>query len=137
MRGISSRQAFPNAKAPITIGIWGSDPFGSHLEEAIRGEVINGRPLAIRKIQKDEEAADCQILFVREKDMDRLAQILAALKGKPVLTVGEVSQFTRRGGIVNFTLMEGRVRIEVNPDEADRARLQINSKLLSVAAIAK
>ncbi len=130
-------QAFPDAKAPLTIGIWGVDPFGQHLAEAIQGEVIHGRPLTILRLQKDEDAAGCQILFIREKDMNRLSQILSPLKAKPVLTVGEVSQFTRRGGIVNFTLTEGRVQLEINPDEAARAGLKINSKLLSVATISK
>jgi hypothetical protein len=130
-------QAFPDANAPITIGIWGVDPFGQHLAEAIRGEVINGRPLKILKLQKDEEAAGCQILFIRERDMNRISQMLWPLKAKPVLTVGEVGQFTHHGGIVNFTLKEGRVQLEINPDEASRAGLKINSKLLSIATISK
>src|SRR5437016_895626 len=38
---------FSDAKAPIVIGIFGSDPFGPHLQEAIRGVEIKGRSLAI------------------------------------------------------------------------------------------
>jgi len=59
------------------------------------------------------------------------------LKSTPVLTVGETDQFTRRGGILNFTLLEGRVRIEINPEEAHRAGLKIDSKLLSVSTVVK
>ncbi len=128
---------FSDAKAPIVIGILGSDPFGPLLEEAIRGVEIKGRPLTIRKIERVEEAAVCQILYIREQERERLSQILAALKNRPVLTVGETEQFTRRGGILNFTLVEGRVRIEINPDEAHRAGLKIDSKLLSVATVVK
>ena len=128
---------FSDAKAPIVIGILGSNPFGAGLEEAIRGVEIKGRPLTIRKIERTEEAAGCQILYIREQERERLSRILDALKNKPVFTVGETDQFTRRGGILNFTLVEGRVRIEINPDEAHRAGLKIDSKLLSVATVVK
>src|SRR5882724_3375005 len=128
---------FSEAKAPIVIGILGSNPFGAVLEEAIREVEIKGRPLTIRKIERVEEAAGCQILYIREQERERLSRILDALKNKPVFTVGETDQFTRRGGILNFTLVEGRVRIEINPDEAHRAGLKIDSKLLSVATVVK
>ena len=53
----------------------------------------------------------------------------------PVLTVGESSQFTRNGGIINFMKKENTVRFEVDLNAAQLARLQISSKLLKVADI--
>src|SRR5437879_13023676 len=35
--------AFPDAGAPIVMGILGEDPFGSFLEQIIKTRVINGR----------------------------------------------------------------------------------------------
>src|SRR5438876_5201261 len=62
---------FSDAKAPIVIGILGSDPFGTLLEEAIRGVEIKGRALTIRKLERVEEAAGCQMLYIRDQDRER------------------------------------------------------------------
>jgi hypothetical protein len=43
--------------------------------------------------------------------------------------------FAAAGGIVNFTLNEGHVRFQVNPHAAERAKLQISSRMLSLAQI--
>src|SRR4051812_28059903 len=37
--------AFPDAQSPLVIGVLGEDPFGTALDDAIRGESVNGRPL--------------------------------------------------------------------------------------------
>lgn len=40
-------ETFADPAAPLVIGILGKDPFGPFLEEAVRGETINNRPLKI------------------------------------------------------------------------------------------
>jgi hypothetical protein len=52
---------------------------------------------------------------------------------QPVLTVGESPDFVRQGGIINFILEEGKVRFEIDPANAERARLRISSRLLRLA----
>ena len=56
--------AFPDPHTPITIGILGDDPFSPFLEEAVRGEVIDGRSLTITRFLGIDEASDSQVLFI-------------------------------------------------------------------------
>jgi hypothetical protein len=127
--------AFPDAHTPITIGILGDDPFGPLLEEAVRGEVIDGRRLAIKRFQGVEERIDSHMLFVSKSEKGRVGQILAAVQGKSILTVGETEAFARQGGIINFITVDNRVRYEINMEAAKRAHLDISSKLLKLAKI--
>jgi hypothetical protein len=127
--------AFPGPHAPITIGILGNDPFGPFLEEAVRGEVIDGRSLTIKRFQGIDEASDSQVLFVSKSEAGRLRQILAALRGTSILTVGETEAFARQGGIINFITVDNKVRYEINVGAARRANLDISSKLLRLAKI--
>src|SRR5690348_11218885 len=41
--------AFPGPAAPFVIGVLGQDPFGSALDEAVRGETVNGHPLVVQR----------------------------------------------------------------------------------------
>ena len=127
--------AFPDAHTPITIGILGDDPFGPLLEEAVQGEVIDGRSLTIKRSTRVEEVIDSHMLFVGKSEKGRVGQILAAVQGKSILTVGETEAFARQGGIINFITVDNKVRYEINLEAAKRAHLDISSKLLSLAKI--
>ncbi len=63
--------------------------------------------------------------------------ILSKIKGLPILTVAESSNFCQSGGIVNFILVKNKVRFEINVDAAKRTGMKISSKLLKLSKIIK
>ena len=130
-------ESFSTTNAPIVIGVLGRDNFQDDLPHIIEGKTVNGRNLIIRHITSDDEIAGCHILFISSSENLRLGEALGKAAALPVLTVGEHEQFLQKGGIINFTLKEGKVRLEVNLDAARQAKLQISSKLLGVADIVK
>jgi hypothetical protein len=130
-------ETFPTTNAPITIGVLGQDNFKDALKHAIEGKTVDGRAIVFKHVTTDAEAGGCHILFVSSSEKPRLDEILGKTRALPVLTVGEHDQFLEKGGIINFTLKEGNVRLQVNLDAARRAKVEISSKLLSVAEVVK
>jgi hypothetical protein len=128
-------QAFPDTRAPVVIGVLGSDPFGATLDEIVRGESVNGRALAVRRFQSVEEVNDCHILFIGRSETVRLREILQRLKGRSILTVGDMDDFARAGGMIRFLLVENKIRLRINVEAARAAGLTISSKLLRPAQI--
>ena len=122
---------------PITICVWGQDPFGGALEEVVRNKTVAGRPFVVHPISNTPQAAKCQIVFVTSSERKRVRSILDDLKGRGILTVGEAEDFTANGGVINFKLKDARVRIEIDTGAAERAKLRISSKLLSLAEIVR
>jgi hypothetical protein len=129
--------AFKSPEDPVVICVMGRSPFGPLLEQAVSGKQIEGRPLAVREIAEIREAVACQILFVAAGEKKRVPAILDQIKTGAVLTVGETQNFAAAGGVINFKLEDGKVRIEVNVYAAERAKLRISSKLLSLAKIVR
>jgi hypothetical protein len=129
--------AFQGPADPITTCVLGQDPFGHELEKAIKGKAIDGRPLALRRISNVRQAAGCRILFVGSSEGKRMNAIVTGLKETGVLTVGETEGTTLNGAIINFTVESGKVRFEVDVDAADRGKLRVSSKLLSLARSVK
>jgi YfiR/HmsC-like len=115
------------------ICVFDHDPFGATLDSTLTGESLNGKHVAIRRIQKPREAAQCRVLFIGAAQSDHLSEILSALDQLPVLTVSDMDDFSRRGGMIQFVLEGGRVRFDVNLKTAQSARLALNSELLRVA----
>jgi len=120
---------------PFVIGVLGDDPFDGFLDEIVQGELVNNRPFVVRRYRHGEEIADCHILFVGRSAAEQLPKVLASLKGRHILTVGDVNDFASRGGIVQFVTENKRVRLKINVNAAKAANISISSKLLRPAEI--
>jgi hypothetical protein len=129
--------AFPNATAPITIGVMGADPFGENLQHMVEGKLINGRPFVIKHLASDSELSGCQILFISHSEAASTGGTLSKTSGLPILTVGEDPVFAQNGGIINFVLKNGNVRLQIDLSAARKAGLIISSRLLAVADVVK
>ena len=128
--------SFADGRSPLVIGVFGQDPFGGMLDEIVRGETVNGRPLAVRRYESIEQIDDdCHILFVDRSQEEQLDAVLDALKGRSVLTVGDFDGFARGGGIIRFVTVGNKIRLRVNLAAAQEAKLTISSKLLRPAQI--
>lgn len=127
----------PDSRDPVVIGIVGEDPFGNLLERTVKGKTVDRREIVIKRFKRGQDLRGCHILFVSSSESKHLRAIFESLKGASVLTVGETEGFARLGGVINFTLEDNQVHFEVNVDAAERARLKISSKLLSLAKIVR
>ncbi len=125
--------SFTNGAAPLVIGLVGDDPFGAMLEESLAGKTINDRNVVVRRFGPQEDFTACHVLFVSRSEKDRSPKILEGLRGHAVLTVGENDRFGQLGGMINFNLVGGQVKLETNPEAAVAAGLKISSKLLAAS----
>jgi hypothetical protein len=128
-------QAFTAPNEPFVIGILGNDPFGTRLDEAVRGEQIDQHPLVVRRFRDLGEVGDCRILYIDRSEGARLPQILAALDHRSTLTVSDLDGAAERGVMIQFTTENNRIRLRINVESARAAGLTISSKLLRSADI--
>lgn len=126
--------AFPDEDAPVVLGVLGENPFGGALD-ALAGKAVKGRPLAVRRARRLDDLGPVHVLFIADSERARLPVIFEALRGRPVLTVGEMPGFARQGGMINLISAEGSVRFEINRGETLRAGLEVSSKLLRLATL--
>lgn len=122
------------ADSTINISILGDTPLAEALK-SIEDVQVKGRRLSIRTIKTVQDLGASHIVFVASSETNRIEEVLGALKKRNVLTIGEVGGFCRKGGMINFTLDENKVRFEINVDSARDAGLNISSKLLKLARI--
>lgn len=127
-------QAFASDRAPVTLCVFGQDPFGRTLEEVIQGERLGERSLVIRRPGL-EELDGCHILFVSRSEAERFGTVLSKVGGRPVLTVADTDGFLQAGGAINFVLEGNKVRFLINQKAAERNGLRISSRLLRLAMI--
>ena len=122
---------------PFAVCVLGQDPFGPSLDATLAGETIDGKAIVAKRISGTEESGDCQILFLHLADDSRFGKIIAELDKKPILTVSDMPQFIKRGGMIQFVPEEQKVRFEVNLTATQHAGLKLSSELLKVATAVK
>ena len=125
--------AFASTNAPIVIGIVGADPFGKTLDDLVKDDSVRGHPLVIKRLNSSDDLKGCQVLFICRNEKEQMSALLQKLKGSPVLTVGDNHGFAEQGGMVNFVLVEEKVKFEINPAVTKQAGLQISAKALRLA----
>lgn len=127
---------WPEQSAPsqMRICVLGGGRFQSTMEAAARNETWHGRPITVTGIDRVSQAADCQVTFVAAAS-DRDIQALIDRQPGPVLTVSHRDGFARRGGMVNFVSVQGRIGLEVNPGAGERSGIRFSSKLLRLVRV--
>jgi hypothetical protein len=129
-------EAFKSAADPISICMLDQSALLHTVEEAVNGETVDDRKLVVRQITDPRLSGNCHILFIGSSDLKLWHSELRGLK-TGILTVGESDGFIAAGGVVNLRLNGNKVRIEINVNAAERQKLRISPKLLSLAQTLK
>ena len=114
----------PAADPLITVGVLGDDFIGN----ALAGKI------GVKRSKRVEDLKDCKVIFIGKSELDKLGEILAALEGTNILTVGESEDFAKLGGMIGLLMDGEQVRMEINPGAAKRAGLGIDLRLLKLAS---
>src|SRR5580704_19580474 len=124
-------------QGPMSICIAGSSSLSAGVEKMVANENIGGRALDVRRVLRVEDETNCAILFIDTTQRDHEEELLQAVADKPTLTVSELPDFLARGGMIQFQLVEKRVRFSVNLDAVNHGHLTMSSELLKVAMSVK
>lgn len=114
----------------VRICVLGSDAVGGMMTD-LSNRQVRDRPLKV-EVDTLTDPAQCQVLFIGRGDK-RLPEILKRVRGVGVLTVSDIDDFARHGGIVGFYVESGKIKLEINPEAARVANLRISAKLLELA----
>ena len=126
--------AFPDPEAPFVIGVLGKDPFGSQLDEVVRGEHVDRHRLVIERYASVSQIQRCNILFIARGDT-AAHSVPAAVKGRGILTVSDADEADMKGVMIRLVMRNSRVRMRIDVDAAKADNLTISSKLLRPAEI--
>jgi hypothetical protein len=131
------KDAFPEAKSPIKICLFGEVDFAPFLY-TFNDTLIGTRPLKIQRTQEIEEIrAGCHILYVGQDERVKLPTFWQQIHYIYVLSIGDRQGFADKGGIINILRAQDKMQFEVNIENALANGLFLDSDLLALARIIK
>ena len=122
-------------KGQLVVTILGEDELAGTLANVLSQRNVNGKPVFVRFARRVQDVHGSQIVYIAASEMTHAEQILAALKGTPVLTLSDVEGFAAKGGMMDFSGVAPHLRFEVSLARAESAGLRISSKLLVIAKV--
>lgn len=125
-------EAFDTPSSPFRLCVVGTDPFGALLDDAVRGQTVMSRPIALRRLASVDRQSGCHAVFVSGSAVQSAAEALRAVDRTATLTVTDATLGPHRG-IVHFVITNDRVTFDIDNAAAARNRLSISSKLLALA----
>jgi hypothetical protein len=120
---------------PFTIGVLGNEQIGARLDETVRGESVDGRPLTVLHFHRIEDMVNCQVLFIDSSETPQLRRIVSTLNNRSTLTVSDIPGAAEQGVMIQFVEENNRIRLRVNVEAARAAGLTLSSKLLRAAEL--
>ena len=123
-----------SASGNFNLCVLGTNPFDTKLHDLAEGERVNDRPVTVLLPESTANARRCSILFISDSEAARLHEVMDSLRGADVLTVSDMPHFLERGGMIQFMLLNQRVRFGINLDAVSESRLALSSELIRVAA---
>ncbi len=121
--------------SPIRIGVVGQPAVAEALGALIPDQTFDGRPFELVRANRLEDALDCHIVYVGERESDAIETQREAMEASHALTIGEGPEFAQDGGIVRLFERENRLAFEINRAAARRTGVRFSSQLLRLASI--
>ncbi|AZT83903.1 YfiR family protein [Marinobacter sp. NP-4(2019)] len=121
-----------DSSAPLDVCVFGDDPFGDLLDP-LRGRKSQGRELRLRYPDNVAGLTECDVLYIGQSQSRNLSNLLGIAQEGGILTVSDLPDFIRNGGMFGYVKRGNVIRFEINLKAATEAGLTINSRLLELA----
>lgn len=121
-----------SAGSTYTICLIGDTPL-ENVIGALKGKLIKNRTLIIRKVNDVNQVGNCQMLFIASSERHRLQALLPDAHRRGILTVSDMRDFARLGGIISLLTVDNRVVFDLNLAAAGKASVTFSSHLLKLA----
>ncbi len=117
------------------IGIIGDSDIIFPLQEIAEKALVNKRKIEVIHFQDIQDINSCNILYISASDADELRDILKKIDDRNILTISDSTGFALEGVAINFVIIDGKVKFEINISVINKTGLLVSSQLLRLAIL--
>lgn len=121
------------APAPFVIGVLRADHIIPDLQRITADRTISERPVQLKALKETDSIEGIHVLYIGNTDVGTLRKILKEAHHRSILTITDTEGALGAGSVINFRIIEDRVRFEVSFDTAEKSNLKLSSRLIPVA----
>jgi hypothetical protein len=119
----------------FVVGVIGDDNVFNTLKQWYDGKPKGSKKYVIKKLASSAEANNCQVVYLGKSKSKEFENIKASTTGKSVLTVTDGNGLGQKGSCINFKVIDGKLKFELNQGVVSGSNLKISSQLSSMAIL--
>jgi hypothetical protein len=119
----------------FVVGVIGDDNVFNTLKQWYDGKPKGAKKYAIRKLGSAAEATECQVVYVGKSKNKDFESIKTSTTGKSVLTITDGNGLGQKGSCINFKVVDGKLKFELNQGVVSGSNLKVSSQLSSMAIL--
>jgi|SRR5690554_87834 len=125
-----------DALPQINVCAYSGDPILAKLKR-LESQRIRNLKVVLQVYDSAADINQCQLIYLNVISAEKRAEILQAVKNKPVLTIGHEGRYSDDDEIITFFAKNNRLRFDINYRQAQQGGLQISSRLLRLARVSE
>lgn len=128
---------WPNegAGGDFVVGVIGEDDVYQTLKKWYDGKPKGSKKYVIKKLSSAAEAASCQVVYIGRSKSKEFDNVKSSVNGKPVLTITDGNGLAQKGSCINFKVIDGRLKFELNQGVVTSSNLKVSGQLSSMAIL--
>ena len=116
----------------FVISVIGNSPINKELEEMAKQKKAGNQTIVIKKISSAGEIGTSQMVFVPNGSKGKISEVIAKTATNPTLIVTETEGAGASGSIINFVLIDEKLKFEVNESKATAKGLKLAANLVKL-----
>jgi hypothetical protein len=119
----------------FVLGILGEDDVFNTMKTRYDGKPKGTKKYVIKKLTSAAEASDCQVVYIGKFKNREFENVKTAVAGKAVLTITDSNNLGQKGSCINFKVIDGKLKFEMNNASLTGANLKVSTQLSSMAIV--
>jgi hypothetical protein len=119
----------------FVVGILGDDDLLNTLKQWYDGKPKGNKKYVIKKLSSAGEAANCQVIYIGKYKNKEFENVKNNIAGKSVLTITDGNGMGQKGSCINFKVIDGKLKFELNQGAVATSNLKVSSQLSSMAIL--
>lgn len=128
---------WPNEAEPgeFVVGVLGDENVYNTLKQWYDGKPKGTKKYVIRKLASAGEGSSCSVIYIGKSRNKEFDAIKSSTVGKPILTVTDGIGLAQKGSCINFKVIDGKLKFELNQGVVQGSNLRVSSQLSSMAIL--
>lgn len=119
----------------FVVGVMGEDNVFNTLKTWYDGKPKGSKKYVIKKLTSAADASSCQVVYLGKGKSREFENIKNSVTGKSVLTITDGNGLGQKGSCINFKVIDGKLKFELNQGTVNSANLKVSGQLSSMAIL--
>jgi hypothetical protein len=119
----------------FVVGVMGEEDVFNTLKNYYDGKPRGAKKFVVKKLAAADEASSCSVVYLGKSKSKEFENIKTGVTGKSILTITDSFNLGSKGSCINFKVVDGKLKFEMNQASLTGAALKVSTQLTSLAIV--